>query len=216
VFVAVVGLASGARLDNAYLPPRGHSGSGAGGGFGGGAGGGFGGGAGGFGGGAFGGGPRGPFIPIISYTNNPNRGDGSYSYRIVKLISKCIPMLCCCSYETGNGIRAAESGHQTGPQSQAAQGSYSYTGPDGRTYTVTYTADERGFIPHGDHLPTPPPIPEAILKSLQINAAEEAAGGGSYGGGSYGGGSYHHGSGGFSAAGRPASFHPSTGYSYKK
>lgn len=100
------------------------------------------------------------------------------------------------SYETGNGIRADESGRQTGPESQAVQGSYSYTGPDGKTYTVTYTADERGFIPQGDHLPTPPPIPPEILASLQATG----------GGGGGGGGAY-----------RPApSYNPSTGYHYKK
>lgn len=48
-------------------------------------------------------------------------------------------------------------------------GSYSYVGDDGQTYTVTYTADENGYHAEGAHLPTPPPIPEAILKSLQLN-----------------------------------------------
>ncbi|XP_014246911.1 pupal cuticle protein 36-like [Cimex lectularius] len=168
--LAVLAVGSFAAQLTSYLPPRGSSGSGAGfvsaphfgsggGSFSGGAGhfsggsGGFSGGAGGFGGAGAGGfrGPSGPVIPILSYQNNPNHGDGSYSY----------------SYETGNGIKAQESGHQTGPESQAAQGSYTYTGPDGQTYTVTYTADENGFQAQGAHLPTPPPIPEAILKSLQ-------------------------------------------------
>lgn len=55
-------------------------------GFGGGAGGpGFGGGFGGGRGGGFGGGPSGPQIPIISYENEPNAGDGSYRYRYMSI-----------------------------------------------------------------------------------------------------------------------------------
>lgn len=50
------------------------------------------------------------------------------------------------------------------------QGSYSYTGPDGVLYTITYIADENGFRAEGAHIPTPPPIPEAIQKSLAFNA----------------------------------------------
>ncbi|KAG8333465.1 hypothetical protein J6590_000613 [Homalodisca vitripennis] len=102
------------------------------------------------------------FIPIVSYHNQPNVGDGSYSF----------------SYETGNGIKAQESGVlknevPDGP-GEAVQGIYTYTGPDGVVYTVAYTADENGFVAKGDHLPTPPPIPAEILAALQQNAAEEA------------------------------------------
>ena len=41
------------------------------------------------------------------------------------------------------------------------QGSYSFVGDDGVTYTVTYTAGEGGFQAQGDHLPqAPAQIPE--------------------------------------------------------
>ena len=41
------------------------------------------------------------------------------------------------------------------------QGSYQYVGDDGITYQITYTANEAGFQPQGDHLPQPPAqIPE--------------------------------------------------------
>ncbi|XP_075981258.1 uncharacterized protein LOC142979914 [Anticarsia gemmatalis] len=78
------------------------------------------------------------------------------------------------AYETENGIYAEESGVAT--NGVQAQGGYSYTGDDGQVYSVKYTADENGFVPQGDHLPTSPPIPEEILKALEQNARDEAAG----------------------------------------
>ncbi|XP_066601079.1 pupal cuticle protein 20-like isoform X2 [Prorops nasuta] len=181
----------GARLDNTYLPPSGAGGSGGGGfiqaprrptggtaagapgrpgsaGFSGAA---FGGNAGGFGGvggpGFSGGAPTfgggggrggGQEIPIVSY-NNDNGGDGNYQF----------------SYETGNGISAQETGQQQGDV-EAVSGSYSYTGPDGIQYTVTYTADAEGFHAEGAHLPTPPPIPPEIQRGVQLALAAEARG----------------------------------------
>ncbi|XP_047536530.1 uncharacterized protein LOC125070626 [Vanessa atalanta] len=78
------------------------------------------------------------------------------------------------AYETENGIYGEENG--VAKNGVIAEGAYSYTGDDGIQYTIKYTADENGFRPHGDHLPTPPPIPEEILKSLEQNARDEAAG----------------------------------------
>lgn len=75
-----------------------------------------------------------PQIPILRFENN-NNGDGSYHY----------------AYETGDGIQAEEEGYlkNAGSQdeSQTAQGSYSYTAPDGQQVAVSYTADENGFRP---------------------------------------------------------------------
>ncbi|KAF7276948.1 hypothetical protein GWI33_009625 [Rhynchophorus ferrugineus] len=97
-------------------------------------------------------------IPILQYSSE-NEGEGTYRY----------------SYETANKINVEEQGNARGAGTKA-RGSFSYTSPEGQLITLTYTADENGFIPHGPHLPTPPPIPEAILKSLEINAAAEARG----------------------------------------
>ncbi|XP_026320836.1 putative mediator of RNA polymerase II transcription subunit 26 [Hyposmocoma kahamanoa] len=78
------------------------------------------------------------------------------------------------AYETENGIKAQEAG--TIGKGSRVQGGYSYKGDNGQTYTVQYIADEQGFRAQGAHLPTPPPIPEAIAKSLEQNAKDEAAG----------------------------------------
>ncbi|KAJ8717021.1 hypothetical protein PYW08_005420 [Mythimna loreyi] len=78
------------------------------------------------------------------------------------------------SFDTSNGIHADESGIVD--NGTKAQGSYSYVGDDGKVYSVIYTADENGFRPRGDHLPTPPPIPEAIQRVIDQAARDEAAG----------------------------------------
>ncbi|CAH2064841.1 unnamed protein product, partial [Iphiclides podalirius] len=73
--------------------------------------------------------------------------------------------------ETENGISAQESGALNNPQSenaaQIAQGEARWTAPNGEVVQLQYVADENGFQAQGSHLPTPPPIPEAILKSLE-------------------------------------------------
>ncbi|CAO1310044.1 unnamed protein product [Diamesa serratosioi] len=70
------------------------------------------------------------------------------------------------SYETSNGIRADEQGYLKNPgtnaEAQVMQGSYSYTGPDGILYTITYIADENGYRASGAHIPTPPPVVASI------------------------------------------------------
>ncbi|CAH0724183.1 unnamed protein product, partial [Brenthis ino] len=78
------------------------------------------------------------------------------------------------AYETENGISADESG--VAINGVKAHGGFSYTGDDGKQYSISYTADENGFRPQGDHLPTPHPIPAEILESLEKNARDEAAG----------------------------------------
>lgn len=41
----------------------------------------------------------------------------------------------------------------TQAEAQVMQGSYSYTGPDGIVYTITYIADENGYRASGAHIP---------------------------------------------------------------
>ncbi|XP_063624709.1 cuticle protein CP14.6-like [Cydia splendana] len=78
-------------------------------------------------------------------------------------------------YETSNGIVESASGIVKNPNSEnaalAVNGDYSYPGDDGKLYRVTYVADENGFQPQGEHLPTPPPVPELIARALAYLAA---------------------------------------------
>lgn len=72
--------------------------------------------------------------------------DGSYKY----------------AFETGNGINTQEQG----VGGQYAQGGSQWLAPDGTHVYLSYVADANGFQPEGSHIPTPPPVPEHILRAL--------------------------------------------------
>ncbi|XP_053684127.1 cuticle protein CP14.6-like [Sabethes cyaneus] len=74
-------------------------------------------------------------------------GDGSYAF----------------NYETSNGIKAM----QRSSDGINANGEFSYLGPDGKEYQVSYVADERGFQPKGAHLPLEPPAPDYVIEMLE-------------------------------------------------
>lgn len=94
-------------------------------------------------------------MPIVKQESQVN-GDGSYSY----------------SFETGDGTKAEQSGQlkNLGPDDdgETVTGSFSYVGPDGVTYSVTYIADENGYQPQGSHLQQ---ISEAVARSIEYNKA---------------------------------------------
>ncbi|XP_001600141.2 cuticle protein CP14.6 [Nasonia vitripennis] len=98
-------------------------------------------------------------VPILRQALDGPNPDGSYNY----------------NYETGDGTKAEESGslRNVGSENEAiaAQGSYSYTDPEGNVIEVKYIADENGFQPQGAHLPVAPAIPEAIQRALDWIAA---------------------------------------------
>lgn len=56
---------------------------------------------------------------------------------------------------TSNGIDLDAEGDE--------HGHYEYISPEGEHIRVDYAADEHGYHPVSDVLPTPPPTPRAIL-----------------------------------------------------
>ncbi|XP_076269447.1 larval cuticle protein LCP-22-like [Rhynchophorus ferrugineus] len=99
--------------------------------------------------------------PAILRSYSDIKPDGSYRY----------------SYQTENGIVAQERGYQRYLPSGAgtvARGSYRYTSPEGRPIVVSYVADQNGFRPISSALPTPPPVPAAILRALDYIARQKS------------------------------------------
>merc|ERR1712127_253027 len=99
-------------------------------------------------------------VAIVSSRSEMSE-DGSYSF----------------AFESEDGVKVEESGSQkqigeTPEESgTVSKGSYSFTAPDGVVLTVNWVADENGFQATGDHLPTPPPMPDHVVKLLADLAA---------------------------------------------
>nr|XP_026486343.1 larval cuticle protein LCP-22-like [Vanessa tameamea] len=117
--------------------------------------------------------PKAPVVPVsvprvvadarsaetLKYGNDIN-DDGSYSY----------------FFETNNGIAAQAQGT---PRNfggnppvvpDVAQGSFSWTSPEGEVIAITYVADENGYQPTGNAIPQPPPVPPQIARALEYIA----------------------------------------------
>ncbi|XP_037816003.1 larval cuticle protein 2-like [Lucilia sericata] len=69
--------------------------------------------------------------------------------------------------DTSNHIHQAASGDEHGN----IHGDFEWVSPEGEHIKVSYVADENGYQPVGDVVPTPHPIPEAILKAIAYNEA---------------------------------------------
>ncbi|XP_060654982.1 larval cuticle protein 2-like [Drosophila nasuta] len=73
--------------------------------------------------------------------------------------------------ETSNHISESRNGDVHGN----IHGDYGWISPDGELIQLTYVANENGYHPKGAHLPTSPPIPAAIQRSLEWIAAHPPA-----------------------------------------
>ncbi|CAH2232173.1 jg12337 [Pararge aegeria aegeria] len=94
-----------------------------------------------------------PAIPILRLSNEMDL-DGSFSYEALG------------ADQTHYVQHSRMENMGSDKEEQVVEGSYSYIGDDGRTYTVHYIADSNGFRATGDHLPVPPPVPEIIQRTL--------------------------------------------------
>jgi len=96
-------------------------------------------------------------VKIIRQSQEHDTESGSYSF----------------SFEAENGIKVEETGEQKVIGEEAgtvSKGSFSYP-ENGAIITVNWVADENGFQATGDHLPTPPPVPDHVVKLLADLAA---------------------------------------------
>ncbi|CAH2107378.1 unnamed protein product [Euphydryas editha] len=103
---------------------------------------------------------REPEVKIVNSTNYIYAHSGNYHY----------------SYEGTDGTKVSSEGglksfddNKTG---ESVSGSVHYKDNEGNDVNLSYTADENGYRPHGDHLPTPPPIPPAIARALKYLATK--------------------------------------------
>ncbi|XP_059057920.1 endocuticle structural glycoprotein SgAbd-3-like [Achroia grisella] len=165
IILVLASAATAARLDNVYLPANSDSSSGS---------------------------SAGLQTPFESGSDAENYSQGSQGFgsgsqrssqggsqaTILKIDNQLDEQGYHYAYETSDGTKVEQDGRVIPgavPEEGSLQvaGSYSYIGDDGQTYSITYTADENGFRAEGAHLPTPPPIPEAILRSLQLTAGSQ-------------------------------------------
>jgi len=74
--------------------------------------------------------------------------------------------------EKGEQIKVGEE------EGAKKEGSWSYTAPEGDKISMTFVADDNGFVPQGAHLPVAPEPSPAIKRALaqiaRTNAADEA------------------------------------------
>lgn len=83
----------------------------------------------------------------ILQQNSEIHEDGSYNHQ----------------FQTSDGTSQQESGIG----GQYASGQSSWYSPEGELIQLSYFADANGYQPQGEHLPTPPPIPEQIVRALE-------------------------------------------------
>ncbi|XP_030388141.1 larval cuticle protein 2-like [Scaptodrosophila lebanonensis] len=98
--------------------------------------------------------------------SSPVSGEDAHA-EILKLVSDVRPDGFESNLDTSNGISQVASGDVHGN----IHGQFSWVSPEGEHVQVSYVADENGYQPQSNLLPTPPPVPEEIVRALAWIAA---------------------------------------------
>ncbi|XP_068203863.1 cuticle protein AM1199-like [Palaemon carinicauda] len=89
-----------------------------------------------------------------------DHGDGNFRY----------------AFELDDGTAVEAVGRPREEGGISIEGSYRYVHPDGESVEVTYLADENGFQPSGDILPTPHPLPAHAIEQIRFAGEQRALG----------------------------------------
>ncbi|XP_071551783.1 cuticle protein AM1159-like [Panulirus ornatus] len=87
-------------------------------------------------------------------------GDGNFNY----------------AFETSNGIVVSAVGTPGAEGQSNIEGSFSFVLPDGVNAEVRYIADENGYRPESELLPTPYPLPDHAIRQIAIAEQQRAEG----------------------------------------
>ncbi|XP_069996576.1 cuticle protein AMP1B-like isoform X2 [Penaeus vannamei] len=96
----------------------------------------------------------------VVFDERTDQGDGNFRY----------------AFETSNGIRAEKTGVPGSAGQSNMQGSFLFPLPEGGVVEVKYIADEAGYRPESDAIPTPVPPPPHVYDLLAIAEQQRASG----------------------------------------
>ncbi|KAK4304193.1 hypothetical protein Pmani_023828 [Petrolisthes manimaculis] len=103
--------------------------------------------------------PQEPVAEIVT-DERSDSGDGNFNF----------------AFETSDGTRVSAVGTPGGEGQVNIQGEYSYRLSDGTEVLVRYIANENGFQPESEWLPTPHPLPAHAIEQIRIAEQQRAEG----------------------------------------